>query len=59
MEAATAEKTGELVDNLRWHADAREAAAYHEAGHAVVAAAVGWDVYQIWTDGGHRRVHRG
>jgi hypothetical protein len=31
------------------HATARQAIAYHEAGHTVVAAAMGYDVYQINT----------
>lgn len=33
------------------HATNLQAAAYHEAGHAVVAVAVGLEVYECWIDG--------
>jgi hypothetical protein len=40
-----------VVDHEDWAPLQRHAAAYHEAGHAVVAAAHGYDLYQIDADG--------
>jgi len=45
----------------QWRRHSIRATAFHEAGHAVVAAALGRDVYEVWTDGegGGEVQHRG